>query len=146
MELLRQQLEQSEHDKAIMEEQLKLTETKVGDLSENLREFSHVRLELEEQLAAQQMLLQGALKVMGGRDLVAIDAWLATAAELGVVETHEAQTVQRLRNALAEDQDLLSQLEELSDAVEAVAAEAREGSGHRTLKRKSKRRNRLQGS
>ena len=65
VELLRQQLERSEQDKARMQQQLTLTEGKVDDLSENLREFSHVRLELEEQLAAQQMLLQGALKVRG---------------------------------------------------------------------------------
>ena len=62
---------------------------------------------------------------MGGRDLADIDAWLATAAELGLVATHEAQTVLRLRTTLVEDQALLRRLEELSDDVEALAAEVK---------------------
>ena len=55
---LKEMLEASNREKALMEAQLKLTESKVDDLSSNLMEYSHVRLELEEQLAAQQMLLQ----------------------------------------------------------------------------------------
>ena len=58
-------------------------------------------------MAAQQMLLQGALRVMESRDLGDIDAWLSTARELDLVESHEVQSVLRLRSTLVEDQAIL---------------------------------------
>ena len=78
--------------------------------------------ELEEQLAAQQMLLTGALNVMEGRDLNKIDDWLATAKELNLGDSAEAQTVQRLRSTLVEDEGLVKQLCDVSATKKKLAA------------------------
>ena len=118
VELLRRQLAASNRDKQLMEEQLVVSEQKAEDLSANLRNFTQTRLELEEQLAAQQMLLTGALKVMEGRDLSSIDEWLHTAKELNLAESAEAQTVQRLRSTLVEDEGLVRKLSDITDAVD----------------------------
>jgi hypothetical protein len=55
---------------------------------------------------------------MESRDLGDIDAWLTTARELDLVESHEVQSVMRLRSTLVEDQAILGKLAEMADAVE----------------------------
>ena len=122
VEALRRQLEVSNREKEQMEEQLKVSQEKAEDLGAHLLNFTQTRLELEEQIAAQQMLLTGALNVMEGRDLNKIDDWLATAKELNLGDSAEAQTVQRLRSTLVEDEGLVKQLCDVSATKKKLAA------------------------
>lgn len=77
-----------------------------------------MRVELEEQLAAQQALLDSTMQVMKNRNLQDIDTWLKSAELLKMENSHEAQTIARLRVTVAQEQDLLKRLEELSDEIE----------------------------
>ena len=57
---------------------------------------------------------------MERRDLRELDKWLATAKELNLGESHEAQTVLRLRATLEEDEGILGRLGELARDVEGL--------------------------
>jgi len=75
-------------------------------------------VELEEQLEAQQALIQSTMQVMKSRNLEDIDMWLKSAQLLKMENCHEAQTIARLRVTVVEEGKLLNRLEELSDEVE----------------------------
>jgi hypothetical protein len=77
-----------------------------------------VRVELEEQLEAQQALIQSTMQVMKSRNIEDIDMWLKSAQLLKMENCHEAQTIARLRVTVVEEEKLLNRLQELSNEVE----------------------------